>query len=101
LITLKKPFINTGVIPKVFFAKKYNIPQFFTTTRKYFTSALLMVTALSFQLAVNAQNDNTLLAAGSTFVNPLFSKQFSEYNKKTGIAENNLKSATYNGKPIL
>jgi phosphate transport system substrate-binding protein len=28
---------------------------------------------------------NTLLGAGSTFVYPLFSKQFSEYNKLTGL----------------
>jgi phosphate transport system substrate-binding protein len=50
--------------------------------------ALLIVTALSFQLPANAQDDNTILGAGSTFVYPLFSKQFSEYNKKTGIEVN-------------
>ncbi len=33
-------------------------------------------------------DDNTLLGAGSTFVYPLFSKQFSEYNKKTGLKIN-------------
>jgi phosphate transport system substrate-binding protein len=31
---------------------------------------------------------NTLLGAGSTFVYPLFSKQFSEYNKATGLKVN-------------
>jgi phosphate transport system substrate-binding protein len=31
---------------------------------------------------------NTLLGAGSTFVYPLFSKQFSEYNKLTGLKIN-------------
>ncbi|MEO6187599.1 MAG: phosphate ABC transporter substrate-binding protein PstS [Ginsengibacter sp.] len=31
---------------------------------------------------------NTLLGAGSTFVYPLFSKQFSEYNKETGVKIN-------------
>ena len=33
-------------------------------------------------------DDNTLLGAGSTFVYPLFSKLFSEYNKKTGLKVN-------------
>src|SRR5437870_3317918 len=33
-------------------------------------------------------DDNTLLGAGSTFVYPLFSKQFSEYNKATGLKVN-------------
>lgn len=36
-----------------------------------------------------AQNgDKTLLGAGSTFIYPLFSKMFSEYNQKTGIQVN-------------
>ncbi len=35
-----------------------------------------------------SSDDNTLLGAGSTFVYPLFSKQFSEYNKKTGLKIN-------------
>ncbi|MGH2564126.1 MAG: phosphate ABC transporter substrate-binding protein PstS, partial [Ginsengibacter sp.] len=62
--------------------------QFLTTGRKYFTSILLIITTLSFQLGANAQDDNTILGAGSTFVYPLFSKQFSEYNKKTGMQVN-------------
>lgn len=33
-------------------------------------------------------DDNTLLGAGSTFVYPLFSKMFAEYNKETGINVN-------------
>lgn len=33
-------------------------------------------------------DDNTLLGAGSTFVYPLFSKQFAEYNKSTGLKVN-------------
>lgn len=33
-------------------------------------------------------DDNTLLGAGSTFVYPLFSKLFSEYNKNTGLKVN-------------
>src|SRR6185437_5236101 len=62
--------------------------QFFATTQKYFATAFLMVIALSFQITANAQDDNTILGAGSTFIYPLFSKQFSEYNKKTGIQVN-------------
>jgi phosphate transport system substrate-binding protein len=33
-------------------------------------------------------DDNTLIGAGSSFDNPLFSKQFSEYNKATGLKVN-------------
>ncbi len=41
------------------------------------------------KMAGNASgDDNTLLGAGSTFVYPLFSKQFSEYNKTTGLRVN-------------
>lgn len=36
----------------------------------------------------STSNDNTLLGAGSTFVYPLFSKLFSEYNKATGLKVN-------------
>jgi phosphate transport system substrate-binding protein len=40
-------------------------------------------------MASNASSDdNTLLGAGSTFVYPLFSKLFSEYNKSTGLKVN-------------
>ena len=35
-----------------------------------------------------SSDDKTLLGAGSTFVYPLFSKQFSEYNKQTGLKIN-------------
>ncbi len=38
---------------------------------------------------VSSSNDNnTLLGAGSTFIYPLFSKMFSEYNKLTGLKVN-------------
>lgn len=40
------------------------------------------------QMADKSGDDNTLLGAGSTFVYPLFSKQFSEYNKLTGLKVN-------------
>src|SRR6185437_1186496 len=33
-------------------------------------------------------DDNTLIGAGSSFDNPLFSKQFSEYNKTNGLKIN-------------
>jgi phosphate transport system substrate-binding protein len=36
----------------------------------------------------NASDDKTLLGAGSTFVYPLFSKQFAEYNTLTGLKIN-------------
>jgi phosphate transport system substrate-binding protein len=89
LITLMKQFINTGLIMQAFLCtKNKNMTQFFTTTRKYFTLTLLIITTLAFQLGANAQDDNTILGAGGTFVYPLFSKQFSEYNKKTGIQVN-------------
>ena len=38
--------------------------------------------------AKNSSDDDALLGAGSTFVYPLFSKQFSEYNKNTGVKVN-------------
>ena len=47
----------------------------------------LIVLAASLTV-VKAQDDKTILGAGSTFIYPLFSKQFSEYNKKTGIQVN-------------
>lgn len=37
---------------------------------------------------VIAQDDKTILGAGSSFINPLFSKMFAEYNTKTGIQVN-------------
>ncbi|MEO6070856.1 MAG: phosphate ABC transporter substrate-binding protein PstS [Chitinophagaceae bacterium] len=38
--------------------------------------------------SASSGNDNSLLGAGSTFVYPLFSKQFAEYNKATGVRVN-------------
>jgi len=38
--------------------------------------------------SAGASDANTLLGAGSTFVYPLFSKLFAEYNKQTGIKVN-------------
>jgi len=38
--------------------------------------------------ASSSGNDDALIGAGSSFDNPLFSKQFSEYNKTTGLKVN-------------
>jgi phosphate transport system substrate-binding protein len=48
----------------------------------------LALTLLSLQLKVSAQDDKTILGAGSSFINPLFSKIFADYNQKTGIQVN-------------
>jgi phosphate transport system substrate-binding protein len=58
--------------------------------------AVMTVAALSFTACNGgggsdkqaSGDDNTLIGAGSTFVYPLFSKQFSEYNKETGLKVN-------------
>jgi phosphate transport system substrate-binding protein len=49
---------------------------------------LLVVAALGMQTKVAAQDDKTILGAGSTFIYPFFSKIFSDYNAKTGIQIN-------------
>ncbi len=52
-------------------------------------AALALSSVLGNQHKLMAQgNDKTLLGAGSTFIYPLFSKMFSEYNQKTGIQVN-------------
>src|SRR6476469_5556166 len=38
--------------------------------------------------ATSSSDDNALLGAGSTFIYPLFSKMFSEYNKANGLKVN-------------
>jgi phosphate transport system substrate-binding protein len=59
---------------------------------KKFSKQLALVAMLFLAIGantnVNAQDDKTILGAGSTFVYPLFSKMFSEYNKQTGIQVN-------------
>ena len=50
------------------------------------TLAIAAVTGLNTKVA--AQDDKTLLGAGSTFIYPLFSKMFSDYNAKTGVQVN-------------
>lgn len=73
-----------------------------TTIKNGFFAGLLLVIAGSITTGCNSgssnksasdstassSDDKTLLGAGSTFVNPLFSKQFSEYNKLTGLKIN-------------
>src|ERR1700742_2351107 len=65
-----------------------------------FVAALLVVGITSCHSGGNASasnsdstknatsDDNTLVGAGSTFIYPLFSKEFSEYNKTTGLKVN-------------
>ena len=55
---------------------------------KKLTLCSLLVALSAVTLSVKAQDDKTLLGAGSTFIYPLFSKMFSEYNTKTGIQVN-------------
>ena len=59
------------------------------TIKPFLASALLaVVAAAGIQTKVSAQDDKTLLGAGSSFINPLFSKIFADYNAKTGIQVN-------------
>jgi phosphate transport system substrate-binding protein len=52
------------------------------------TAGLAIAAVMGFQTNSSAQDDKTLLGAGSTFIYPLFSKMFSDYNSKTGIQVN-------------
>jgi phosphate transport system substrate-binding protein len=51
-------------------------------------AALLIIGAVGIHTKVSAQDDKTILGAGSSFINPLFSKIFADYNQKTGIQVN-------------
>src|SRR6266568_3329507 len=65
---------------------------------KVFSGALIIaVAALSLGTFTSCKSGNkpgdstssmTILGAGSSFVNPLFSKMFAEYNTKTGVKVN-------------
>ncbi len=46
----------------------------------------MLVTVAGF--SANAQDDKSIMGAGATFPNPLYSKMFSEYNKKTSVKVN-------------
>jgi phosphate transport system substrate-binding protein len=60
-----------------------------TTFKQSLTGVALLLAGITgiYTKAV-AQTDKTLLGAGSTFIYPLFSKMFSDYNTKTGIQVN-------------
>jgi phosphate transport system substrate-binding protein len=63
--------------------------MFLKTFRQSLAAAALLLAAMAaIQTKVAAQDDKTILGAGSTFINPLFSKMFAEYNQKTGIQVN-------------
>jgi phosphate transport system substrate-binding protein len=52
-------------------------------------AALVIMVIAGIQTKATAQSDDkTILGAGSTFIYPLFSKMFSDYNSKTGIQVN-------------
>ena len=59
-----------------------------TFKQKLATATLALIAIAGVQNKVAAQDDKTLLGAGSTFIYPLFSKMFSDYNAKTGIQVN-------------
>jgi phosphate transport system substrate-binding protein len=52
------------------------------------TAAMALAAVAGLQNKAAAQDDKTILGAGSTFIYPLFSKMFSDYNTKTGIQVN-------------
>src|ERR1700694_2491299 len=61
----------------------------FLKAKQYITAAALFILATAgIQFKASAQDDKTLLGAGATFPNPLYSKMFAEYNAKTGIEVN-------------
>jgi phosphate transport system substrate-binding protein len=63
--------------------------KFLDSLKQYIaTTALLVVAAMGFHTRVSAQDDKTILGAGSTFIYPLFSKMFADYHTKAGIEIN-------------
>jgi len=63
--------------------------MFLTKIKQGFATAAFSIVAVAgLQTKVVAQDDKTLLGAGSTFIYPLFSKMFADYNTKTGIQVN-------------
>src|SRR5258707_10243600 len=61
---------------------------FFKSLKQGLIASVLIVVAITNIQTVAAQDDKTLLGAGSSFINPLFSKMFADYNAKTGIQVN-------------
>jgi phosphate transport system substrate-binding protein len=62
--------------------------KFLKSLKQAFTASAILAVAVTHVQTVAAQDDKTLLGAGSSFINPLFSKMFAEYNTKTGIQVN-------------
>ncbi len=62
--------------------------KFLKSLKQGLTASVLLAVAVAHVQTVAAQDDKTLLGAGSSFINPLFSKMFADYNAKTGIQVN-------------
>jgi phosphate transport system substrate-binding protein len=62
--------------------------KFLKSLKQGLALSALFIAAIANVQTVSAQDDKTLLGAGSTFIYPFFSKIFSEYNAKTGIQVN-------------
>ena len=62
--------------------------KFLKSLKQAFTATTLLAVAVTHFQTLAAQDDKTLLGAGSSFINPLFSKMFADYNAKTGIQVN-------------
>ncbi|HEX3934067.1 MAG TPA: phosphate ABC transporter substrate-binding protein PstS, partial [Puia sp.] len=76
---------------------KMNLPNFrgaLATTALFAACVFASVSMVSCGGGGNAggsdstSSDDAIIGAGSSFDNPLFSKQFSEYNKTTGLKVN-------------
>ena len=62
--------------------------KFLKTLKQGIAASVLLAAAVTNVQTATAQDDKTLLGAGSSFINPLFSKMFADYNTKTGIQVN-------------
>src|SRR5450631_2754410 len=62
--------------------------KFLKSLKQGLAASVLLTAAIANTLSVAAQDDKTLLGAGSSFINPLYSKIFADYNQKTGIQVN-------------
>ena len=62
--------------------------KFLKSLKQGLAASVLLAAAITSVQTAAAQDDKTLLGAGSSFINPLFSKMFAEYNAKTGIQVN-------------
>jgi phosphate transport system substrate-binding protein len=80
--------LQHGLLLKNPLHKLNNMKNFLRLAKKGFAAAALLVAAVGIQIKVAAQDDKTILGAGSSFINPLFSKIFDVYNKKVGIQVN-------------